>query len=97
MQNRNMQAMLAEAQKRQRAFDRAVKEIEETEYEMEKNGIVKVVLLGNKQIVSISIDKDAFDPEDREMIEDTIKKAINTVVTQIDEDIEEAKETHLGQ
>ena len=96
MQNKNMQALLAEAQKKQRAYDKALKEIEETEYEIEKNGIVKIIMLGNKEIVSITIDKDAMDPEDKDLIEETLKKAINTIIDHINADIEEARENTLG-
>ena len=97
MQNKNIQALLAEAQKKQRAFDKAVKEIEETEYEISKNGIVKIVMLGNKTIISIDIDKDALNSDDKEMIEETLLKAMNAIIADIENDIESAREVHLGQ
>ena len=97
MQNKGMQALLQEAQKKQRAYDKALKEIEETEYEMSKNGIIKVAMLGNKQIVSIDIDQDALNPEDKEMIEDALVKCINSITDSINDDIEDAKEATIGQ
>jgi|GEM_PF-5359461 len=97
MQNKNIQALLAEAQKKQRAYDRGVTEIEETEYEIEKNGIIKVVMLGSKEIVSITIDKDALTPDDKEFIEESLKKAINTIIEDIDNDIEDVRNATIGQ
>lgn len=96
MQNKNMQTLLAQAQKKQRDYEKAVQEIEETEYEIEKNGIVKITMLGTYEITEIKIDQDALSPEDKEFIEESIQMAINAIVKSIKKDLEEAHAKTLG-
>jgi len=52
-------------------------------------GLVKVEVKGSKDIVSISINPEILNPEDKEMIEDTIVAAINDAFRQVDEETEE--------
>ena len=40
---------------------------------------------GSRQIESIEIDKDAIDPEEKEMLEDMIKVAINEAISVVDQ------------
>lgn len=84
-----MQNMLAQAQKMQRELAKAQAALAETEFKISKAGIVEVVLMGDKTVKSINIDKDALDPENKDMIEETIVMAINEGMEKIAE--EEAK------
>ena len=43
-------------------------------------GAVSLVMNGEKQIISLSISKEAIDPEDSEMLEDLITSAVNEAV-----------------
>ena len=56
-----------------------------------------VTVLGNKEIKAIEIDNDAFDPENKEMIQDMIALAINEALEQIDAESEEINERITGQ
>lgn len=88
----NMQQMMAQAQKMQRELRKAMAALAEQEFKSNKSGLVTVIMLGNKRIKSIEIDKDAFDPENKEMIEASIALAINELQDQIakaEEDINE--------
>lgn len=40
-------------------------------------GVVKVVVNGNQELVSITISKDAVDPDDIEMLQDLVLAAVN--------------------
>lgn len=40
-------------------------------------GMVKVTANGNRKIVSIELDKDVIDPEDKEMMEDLVVAGVN--------------------
>ena len=42
----------------------------------------------NRKVEKIEIDKDAIDPDDKEMLEDMIKLAINEAIERIDEENE---------
>ena len=48
-------------------------------------GMVKVVANGKKEIVSISINKEAVDPDDVEMLEDMVLTAVNQALEKVDE------------
>lgn len=85
----NMQQMLAQAQKMQRELQKAQDELKKKEFTVSKGGAVTVVVLGDKSVKSVSIDQDAFDPENKEMVEEMVVMAINEAHAKIDE--EEAK------
>lgn len=81
----NMQAMLQQAQKMQREMQKKQAELEASTFNIESaGGAIKIAIKGNRQIESIEIDKDAIDPDDKEMLEDMIKIAINEAMNIID-------------
>ncbi len=45
-------------------------------------GMVKVTANGNRQIVSIKLEKDIIDPEDPDMLEDLIIAGVNKALTE---------------
>ena len=92
----NMQQMMAQAQKMQRELKKAMAALAEKEFVVSKGGAVTVTVLGNKEIKSVEIDKDAFDEENREMIQDLIVIAINELSEQIEEAKEEINERITG-
>lgn len=64
----NMQAKMKEVQDR----------LGELTVEAEAGGgMVKVTANGNRKIVSIELDKDVIDPEDKEMVEDLVVAGVN--------------------
>ena len=93
----NMQQMMAQAQKMQRELRKAQAELAQKEFVISKGGAVTVTVLGNKEIKSVSIDADAFDADNKEMVEDMIALAINEAMAQIDEESEAINERITGQ
>lgn len=93
----NMQQMMAQAQKMQRELKKAMAALAEKEFVISKGGAVTVTVLGSKEVKSINIDKDAFDPDNKEMIEDMIALAINEAIAQIIEEEEAINERITGQ
>ena len=93
----NMQQMMAQAQKMQRELKKAMAALAEKDFVISKGGAVTVTVMGSKEVKSINIDKDAFDPENKEMIEDMIALAINEAIAQIEEEAEEINERITGQ
>ena len=85
----NMQQMLMQAQKMQRELQKAQDELKKKEFTVSKGGAVTVVVLGDKTIKSVNVDPDAFDPDNKEMVEEMIALAINEANAQID--VESAK------
>lgn len=56
-------------------------------------GMVKVTVNGRKQIISLTIDPDLIQPQDREMLQDLIVAATNRAL----ENIEEQIKAHIQQ
>ncbi len=93
----NMQQMMIQAQKMQRELRKAQAELAEKEFKVSKGGAVTVTVLGSKEIKAIDIDKDAFDADNKEMVEEMIAMAINEANEKIDEESEAINERITGQ
>ena len=48
-------------------------------------GMVKAEMSGNKELLSVIIDKEAVDPNDVEMLQDLVKAAVNEAARKVDE------------
>ena len=91
----NMQALMRQAQNLQKDMLKVQKEIEEKEFEGESS-IVKIKANGNKEILSVEIDKSAsLEADDLEMLQHMIMVAINTTFKKID-DYREQKMSKFG-
>ena len=78
----NMQALMQQAQKMQKKQA----ELEAQTFDVTSaGGAIKIKIKGSRQIESIEIDKDAIDPEEKEMLEDMIKVAINEAISVVDQ------------
>ena len=53
-------------------------------------GMVKAEMNGNKELLAITIDKEAVDPEDVEMLQDLVKAAVNEAARKVDEEMQGA-------
>ena len=93
----NMQQMMAQAQKMQRELKKAMAELAQKEFVVTKGGAVTVTVLGSKEIKAVEIDKDAFDEDNREMIQDMIALAINEAISKIEAEAEAINERITGQ
>ena len=77
--------LMRQAQKMQKDMEKAQKALEETLFEIESaGGAIKISIYGNRKIEKIDIDKDAIDPDDKEMLEDMLKVALNEASAKID-------------
>ncbi|MEY8561883.1 YbaB/EbfC family nucleoid-associated protein [Eggerthellaceae bacterium 3-80] len=74
----DMKKMMKQAQKMQMELARAQEEIKDMTFEASAGGgMVKAVARGDMSIVSVTIDPEAVDPEDVEMLQDTVVAAVN--------------------
>lgn len=74
----NMQKMMKQVQKMQAELARVQAELEGKTVEgTAGGGVVTVVVNGHQDIKEITIDPDAVDPDDVEMLEDLIVAAVN--------------------
>jgi nucleoid-associated protein EbfC len=80
----DMMKLMQEAQKMQREMQKKQEELEKTLFTAEAaGGACKVSIYGNYAIDKIEIDKDAIDPNDKEMLEDIVKSAVNQAISQV--------------
>ena len=87
-----MQQMLQNAQRMQREIAKANAAIAATEYPVSKNGMVSLVVMGGRTIKSLDIDDEALDPDNKEMLVETIRLALNEALEQINQAYDEAEE-----
>ena len=85
----NLQKMLAEAQAMLAAQQEAQEALKSERVEASAGGgMVKVAMTGDLRLDSLTIDPDAVDPEDVEMLEDLIITAVKEATIQAQADQE---------
>lgn len=92
----NMQQMIQQAQKMKRELEKAQKALQEQEFTLSKGGAVNVTLYGSKKVKSVEVDPDAFEADNKDMIQDMIALAINELIDQINKAEEEINEKITG-
>ena len=82
----NMNQILKQAQKMQEELAAAQEQLKhETVEGSAGGGMVKVVVTGDLQVKSISIDPDAIDPDDADMLGDLVLTAVNQALASAQE------------
>ena len=82
----NQSAMLKQAQKMQQEMLRMQEEQENKTFSATAGGgMVKVTVNGEMELVNLTIDPDALDPEDVDMLQDMIMAAVNEAVRGVNE------------
>jgi len=83
----NMANLMKQAQRMQRQMEESQKELETKEFTAKAGGgAVEITVSGKKEITKVSLDKDAVDPDDVEMLEDLIMAAANEALRKVDEE-----------
>jgi nucleoid-associated protein EbfC len=59
-------------------------------------GMVKAEMSGNKELLSVTIDKQVVDPEDVEMLQDLVKAAVNEAARKVDEEMQSSMGAMTG-
>ena len=74
----NMQQLMRQAQKMQQQMMKMQEGLDAREYEATAGGgVVSVKVNGKREVVALNIKPEAVDPDDVEMLEDTIMAALN--------------------
>ena len=74
----NMGNMMKQAQKLQADMERLQEELGSQSVEgTAGGGMVKAIVTGKQEVVSIAIEKEVVDPEDVEMLQDLVTAAVN--------------------
>ncbi len=82
----DMRQMMKQAQQMQQEATRAQEELAEMEFSgTSGGGMVEVCVMGDMSVKSITIDPEAVDPEDVEMLQDMIVAAANEALRSANE------------
>lgn len=84
----NIQALMKQAQAMQKDITRVKEEVDNTEF-TGSSSLVKVVVNGKKEVLSIKIEKDDDLMQDLSMLEDMIMLALNDAFKKVDKTLEE--------
>ena len=83
----NMNNLMKQAQKMQENLMKMQEELQAKEYEATAGGgVIKAVCGGNRELKSITIDPEAVDPDDVEMLQDMIVAAVNEAMRKAEAD-----------
>ncbi|MCL2398039.1 MAG: YbaB/EbfC family nucleoid-associated protein [Defluviitaleaceae bacterium] len=82
----NMNNLMKQAQKMQKQMEEAQADLENKTLEVSSGGgVVKITVNGKKELLDITIDPSAVDPDDVEMLQDLLLSAVNEALRQMDE------------
>ena len=76
--------MMIQAQKMQRELKKALDELAKQEFTVNKSGAVTITMLGDGSLKSVEIDDDAFEKENKEMIQDLIVIGVQELAEKIE-------------
>ncbi|MBQ4266037.1 MAG: YbaB/EbfC family nucleoid-associated protein [Clostridia bacterium] len=92
----NMQQLMRKAQKMQQMMVQKQEELDAREYEgTAGGGAVACKISGKRQLLSLTIQPDAVDPDDVEMLQDMIVAAVNDALKK-GEETREAEMNKIG-
>lgn len=81
----NQAAMMKQAQKMQQDLLKMQQEMEEKQYEATAGGgVITAVVSGKRELVRVTIDPEAVDPDDVEMLQDMVIAAVNEAMRAAD-------------
>jgi nucleoid-associated protein EbfC len=82
----NMAGMMKKVQKLQGEMKKMQEDLKTQTVEVSAGGgAVKIVMNGDKQVQSLTIDPAAVDPQDVEMLQDLISAAVNESIKKVDD------------
>lgn len=83
----NMANLMKQAQKMQRQMEEQAKEMEAKEFTATAGGgAVEVTVSGAKKLLQIKLQEEIVDPDDIEMLEESIVAAVNEAFEKVDEE-----------
>ncbi len=83
---KDMNSLMRQAQKMQEDMAAKQAELEEREYEISAGGgVINVKINGKKEILSISLQPEIIDPDDKETLEDILVAAVNEAIKRVED------------
>ena len=96
-QGPSMNQMLKQAQKMQDDMAALQEDLEGREYDISVGGgVVNIKINGKKEILALNIDKDAFDPDDMETLQDILIAGVNEAIKRVEDTANKEMEKLTG-
>lgn len=92
----NMQQMMIQAQKLQRELKKAKDELAAKEFTTTVGGAVTITMKGSGELIKVSINDDAFEKDNKEMVEEMIAMAVNELSEKIKKAQSQIEESITG-
>ena len=93
----NMANLMKQAQKMQQQMMKAQEELDAREYEgTAGGGAVSCKVSGKRQLTELTIQPEAVDPEDVEMLQDLVISAVNEAMRQAEDAMESSMQSLTG-
>ena len=93
----NMQQLMRQAQKMQQQMMKTQEELDAREYEgTAGGGAVSCKVSGKRQLTELTIQPEAVDPEDVEMLQDLVISAVNEAMRQAEDAMESSMQSLTG-
>lgn len=84
---KDMRQLMAQAQQMQGAMQKAQEELASKTYEGSAGGgVVKALIKGDGELISVDFDPSVLDPEDPELVGDLVVAAVNQAFGQMQEE-----------
>jgi len=97
MMMKDMGKLLKQAQQMQAKMAQMQSELAEKRVEASAGGgMVKVVMNGRHEVISVKIDPEVVDPQDVEMLEDLVAAAVTEAASQIEEMLKDGMSSITG-
>ena len=87
MINKKMKKMLAEAQRMQDQLQHDLTEMRVSA--SAGGGVVNATVNGQKELIELTIEPEAVDPSDVEMLQDLVVAAVNEATRRVDEEVQQ--------
>lgn len=82
----DINTLMRQAQKMQEDMAAKQAELDEREYEISAGGgVVNLKINGKKEILSISLEPEIIDPDDKETLEDILVAAVNEAIKRVED------------
>lgn len=83
---KDMNSVIKQAQKMQEEMAKTQEELEQRSFDITTGGgAVKLTITGKREIKSIELSPEIVDPDDIEMLQDTLVAAVNEAIRKVDE------------
>lgn len=92
----SMQSLMQQAQKIQRELQKAQTELAKKAFNGTNGGAVTVTLLGSREVTKVEIDEDMLTKDDKEMLQEMVKNAVNDALLKISKAEAEINERITG-